>query len=242
MAATVFQRSNGSYYVRLFSADHELWVSLRTKDCTLAKLRSAVLHSQLASATLLSGGNFMLTREHMKRIVRQFVRDTLERCEEDRADRTKITESEREATYYGLSDAFDAASDQLRTNDLTAITPTVDQLLTTHGLALEKNSTAYRVFSRLVLQGFISVLKVEGERWDSGEEESIDLNGTPAAVAAPGRLRTDSAVVNGASVEATSGTPSKPSKLLSIVITAYFKEHKREPRTDSQIKAVSTNL
>jgi hypothetical protein len=62
MAATVFQRSNGSYYVRLFSADQELWLSLRTKDCTVAKLRSAVLHGHLASATLLSGGNFMTTR------------------------------------------------------------------------------------------------------------------------------------------------------------------------------------
>jgi hypothetical protein len=52
-----------------------------------------------------------------------------ERDEEDRADRTRITENEREATYYGLSDAFDAASDQLRTNDLTRIAPTVDKLL-----------------------------------------------------------------------------------------------------------------
>ena len=70
-----------------------------------------------------------MTREDMKRIVRQYVKETLERCEEDRADRTRITEDEREATYYGLSDAFDAASDQLRTNDLTAIAPTVDQLV-----------------------------------------------------------------------------------------------------------------
>ena len=77
MAATVFQRSNGSYYVRLFSADHELWLSLRTKDRTLAKLRAAVLTGRVASATLLSGGGgSMLSRDHMKRIVRQFVRDT----------------------------------------------------------------------------------------------------------------------------------------------------------------------
>jgi hypothetical protein len=89
--------------------------------------------------------------------------------------------------YYGLSDAFDAASDQLRTNDLTAIAPTVDELLHTHGLTLEKDSTEYRLFSRLVLSGFISVLKVEGERWD-GVEETIDfhrddptaLDGSPA--------------------------------------------------------------
>jgi len=102
MAATVFQRSNGSYYVRLFSADQELWLSLRTKNRTQAKLRAAVLNGRLASATLLSagsgGGGSMLTREDMKRIVRQYVTDTLERCEEDRADRTRITENEREAT------------------------------------------------------------------------------------------------------------------------------------------------
>ena len=79
-----------------------------------------------------------MTREDMKGIVRQYVKETLERCEEDRADRTTITETEREATYYGLSDGFDAASDQLRTNDLTAIAPTIDELLSTHGLSLAK--------------------------------------------------------------------------------------------------------
>lgn len=235
MAATVFKRSNGSYYVRLFCSQQELWLSLRTKNRTLAKLRATILHgqlakAQLASATLLSGGaagggGSMLTREHMKRIVQQFVRDTLERCEEDRASRTKITENEREATYYGLSDSFDAASDQLRTNDLTRIAPTVDELLTTHGLTLQKDSTEYRVFSRLVLQGFIGVLKVEAERWDSGEEELIPDTPTPAAV---------NGVVEEAKQEAA---PALPTKLLSAVITAYFKEHKREPRTDSQIKS-----
>jgi hypothetical protein len=120
----------------------------------------------------------MLTRADMKQIVKEFVRDIIEREEEDRASRTKITENDREATYYGLSDAFDAADDQLRRNDLTAIAPTVDQLLTTHGLSLEKDSTEYRLFSRLVLQGFVAALKVEGERWD-GVEEAIDFNSSP---------------------------------------------------------------
>ena len=36
----------------------------------------------------------------MKRIVQQYVMETLERCEADRANRTRITDSEREATYY----------------------------------------------------------------------------------------------------------------------------------------------
>ncbi|MBA2252902.1 MAG: hypothetical protein H0W13_09400, partial [Nitrospirales bacterium] len=57
----------------------------------------------------------LLTREDMRRIVKAFVKETLERGEEDRASRTRITENEREATYYGLSDAFDAARDQLQT-------------------------------------------------------------------------------------------------------------------------------
>jgi integrase len=157
----------------------------------------------------------------MKQVVRQYVREIIERGEEDRASRTKITENEREATYLGLSDTFDAASDQLRTNDLTAIAPTVDELLTTHGLSLEKDSTEYRLFSRLVLQGFMAALKVEGERWD-GEEEAIDFNSSPANDSAP--------TVNGT-------TAPLHTKQLSEVITAYFKEHKREPRTDSQIRS-----
>ena len=162
--AAVFKRSHGFYYLRLFSPQQEIWLSLRTKNRTQAKLRAAVLHGRLASATLHLEGVRRMTREDMKGIVRQYVKETLERCEEDRADRTTITETEREATYYGLSDGFDAASDQLRTNDLTAIAPTIDELLSTHGLSLAKDSTEYRVFSRLVLQGLIGVLKVEGER------------------------------------------------------------------------------
>ena len=93
----------------------------------------------------------------MKEIVKQFVRDIIERGEEDRASRTKIRKNEREDTYLGLSDAFDHASN----HDLTAIAPPVGQLLTTHGLSLEKDSTEYRVFLRLVLQGFMAALKVE---------------------------------------------------------------------------------
>lgn len=117
-------------------------------------------------------------------------------------------------------------------------------MLTTHGLTLEKDSTEYRLLSRLALQGFISVLKVERERWD-GIEEPIDFN---AAAAAPGRLPTDSAASVNPETKTAPSQPNPPSvanaptvanatKPLSEVITAYFKEHKREPRTDSQMKA-----
>ena len=51
MAATVFKRSHGFYYVRLFSTQQEIWLSLRTKNRMQAKLRAAVLHGRLASAT-----------------------------------------------------------------------------------------------------------------------------------------------------------------------------------------------
>ena len=160
-----------------------------------------------------------MIREEMKRIVREYVRETLERCEKDRAERTRIT-VKPPTTVCPMPSTLPAT--QLRTNDLRAITPIVDHLLTTHGLSLEKDSTEYRLFSRLVLQGFISVLKVEGERWDSGEEEL-----TPTA-----------APVNGTTPErSVASRQPTPTKLLSAVITAYFKEHKREPRTDSQIRA-----
>lgn len=224
MSSTVFKHPRGYYYLRLFLSGQEVWTSLRTKDHSVAELRAAVLNGRIASAKLVQSGGQSMTRAAMKEIVKRFVGDIIERGEEDRASRTKITENEREATYYGLSDAFDAASDQLRRNDLTAITPTVDELMTTHGLSLEKGSTEYRLFSRLVLQGFMAALKVEGERWD-GVEEAIDFNSSPTAAAT---------TRNGAS----HATPAPPStKLLSEVITAYFKEHKREPRTDSQIKS-----
>ena len=32
MAATVFKRSHGFYYLRLFSTQQEIWLSLRTKN------------------------------------------------------------------------------------------------------------------------------------------------------------------------------------------------------------------
>jgi hypothetical protein len=72
----------------------------------------------------------------------------------------------------------------------------------------------------------MAALKVEGERWD-GEEEPIDCNSLPVTDSTP--------TANGTLAKA----PAPPAtKLLSTVITAYFKEHKREPRTDSQIKSV----
>lgn len=45
-----------------------------------------------------------MIRADMKQIVKQFIGDIIERWEEDRALRTKITENEREATGLGLSD------------------------------------------------------------------------------------------------------------------------------------------
>jgi hypothetical protein len=105
MAATVFKRSNGSYYVRLFSADQELWLSLCTKDYTLAKLRAAVLHGHLALATLLSAGGSMLTREHMKRIGNSYgtrLSGVKRIGQTVRGSPREIAQlyNEREATYY----------------------------------------------------------------------------------------------------------------------------------------------
>ena len=95
--------------------------------------------------------------------------------EEDRASRTRITESQREAIGLGLSDAFDNTLDQLQTNNLTPIAATVDELLKAHGLALQKDSMEYRVFSRLVLKGRMVALKVDAGRWsgEDGEGEPI---------------------------------------------------------------------
>ena len=95
MAATVFKRPAGSFYIRLFLSRREIWTSLRTKDPCIARLRGAVLTGRIASATLLSEG--YMTRENMKQIVKQFVREIIQRGEEDRASRTKIMESERQA-------------------------------------------------------------------------------------------------------------------------------------------------
>ena len=108
MSATVFKRPGGCFYVRLFPSGQEIWASLRTKDPTIASLRAAVLTGRIASAKLVQSGGQSMTRADMKEIVKQFVKDIIERGEEDRASRTKLTENEREATYYGLSDAFDA--------------------------------------------------------------------------------------------------------------------------------------
>jgi len=221
MAATVFKRPAGSFYIRLFLSRREIWTSLRTKDPCIARLRGAVLTGRIASATLLSEG--YMTRENMKQIVKQFVREIIQRGEEDRASRTKIMESERQATDLGLSDCFDAANDQLRTNDLTAIAPTVDGLLRTHGLSIEKDSTEYRVFSRLVLSGYMAALKVEGERWREGDERVEGLTLEETALGGDSQ-----------NTESDSRPLAVP---VTQVITAYFKENKREPRTDSQIKS-----
>jgi hypothetical protein len=40
MAATVFKRSKGSYYVRLFFSQQEIWLSFRTKNSSIASCLS----------------------------------------------------------------------------------------------------------------------------------------------------------------------------------------------------------
>jgi integrase len=233
MSATVFKRPGGSYYVRLFFARQELWISLRTKDEAEARLRGAVLGGRVASAKLVEGGGPRMTREDMKRIVRQFVSETIEQGEEDRASRTRITENEREAIGLGLSDAFDNTLDQLQTNNLTPIAATVDELLKTHGLALQKDSMEYRVLSRLVLQGRMAALKIDAERWsgEEGEPVSLTVSGNGAVFSNSGESKPSRLP------SATERGSNATTKLLSDVITAYFRENKREPRTDSQIKS-----
>ena len=95
MSATVFKRPGGCFYVRLFPSGQEIWASLRTKDPTIASLRAAVLTGRIASAKLVQSGGQSMTRADMKEIVKQFVKDIIERGEEDRASRTKLTENER---------------------------------------------------------------------------------------------------------------------------------------------------
>ena len=153
------------------------------------------------------------------------VRETIEQVEDEIADSARIKDSEREGAYLGLSNAFDNASDQLLTNDLKPIEPTVDTLLTTHGLTLAKDSTDYRVFSRLVLKGRMRALQEEAKRWDGDEDdESVET-----VYRAPDSTTT-------AKDQQEQASSKETSTALSEVIEAYFKEHKREPRTDSQIR------
>jgi hypothetical protein len=75
MAATVCKRSKGSYYVRLFFSQQEIWLSLRTKNSSIARLRGAVLRVAWSSAKLTEAGGQGMTRTDMKRIVQEYVRD-----------------------------------------------------------------------------------------------------------------------------------------------------------------------
>lgn len=232
----IFKPRARCYHVRLFIDSNEIWVSLRTKDRTTAKLRADSLVGRISSAKLIHRGRLdrlrgrapqgmsTFTRDDMRRIVRQWVKETIEEAEDEIAESARITDSQREGVSLCLSDAFDNASDQLLTNNLKPIEATVDTLLATHGLTLEKDSTDYRVFSRLVLKGRMKALQEEAKRWD-GEDEGEDVEAVYHHPA------TDTTAKD--QPQANSQETTAP---LSEVIEAYFKEHKREPRTDSQIR------
>jgi integrase len=116
----------------------------------------------------------MLTEKQIKQIVRDYVKGTLNDCEELRTVRKKVSLDKLEATeesyHYLLSDAREA----LATNDLKHVQHSVDILLSDKGISIDSGSKEYRVLSREVLKGLVQILEVEIERLSGNYDNTFD--------------------------------------------------------------------
>lgn len=105
-----------------------------------------------------------MTQEQIEALVQEYLSTTLEKCEEERIDRGRVSEAELEATWLALSDLLDSTAMNLTEHDYRKIAPTVDELLSLHKLTLDKTSPAYKKLCRSVLVAQQRVVKMEMER------------------------------------------------------------------------------
>lgn len=110
-------------------------------------------------------------------------------------------------------DFLEEAAGELLNNNFVRVASAADDLLTKHGLSVERDSLDWKRLCRGLLVGFQEVLRTE-------------LRGLEGDYALP--------------PVSTAAQPSAilpPTKLFSEVSAVYFKENTRAPRTDAQIQA-----
>lgn len=155
-----------------------------------------------------------MTPSQIRALVAEYVNATLETVEEYSLTHTR-TDSEREATSLAITDQLDDSTSELLNNDFHRIATTADDLLTKHGLTVERDSFDWKRLCHGLLVGLQTALQAELRHVEGDFTPQAHNNRT-----ANGKAET--LIV---------------SKRFSEISALYFAEHKRAPRTDGQIKS-----
>lgn len=159
----------------------EILKSLRCSSYRRARLLGAQWEGNLAKLfTILRTHHQVMTQEQIDALVQEYLSTTLDRCEQERIDRGRMSEEEQEATWLALSDLLDSTVMNLTDHDYRRISPTVDELLASHKLTLAKTSPAYKKLCRSVLVAQQRVVKMEMDRLSGNYLEEHPLHPTSA--------------------------------------------------------------
>ena len=166
-----------------------------------------------------------MTSTEIEALVSRWMESRLEESEDYRAVCGSVDEDYREGVYIVLSDQFHEADEALVSCDYRSVEKEADALLQSAGIKLDHTGKDFGRFCRRLLRAKQAVLRIEADRWEGEYPEDVAV--------ATMRPQLAQGVTHAAPVL----PPVKASPPFSEVVTDYFKENTRAPRTDSQVKA-----
>lgn len=228
--ATLFLRSHSrtpSYYLRFLVpaflrgilAQREVWKCLWTANYQEAKLRASIWEGKVSRLLLTVKENRAhMTPNQITSLVQQYLSASIQEAEEERLTRT-LGDDEREAISLGLMNALENTESRLMQNDFSRISSEADELLFSHQIPFDNQSPEYKRLCRELLIAKQKLLKLELDRIDGNYwNEPLALTVVDA-----GHDRSTLSLV--------------ASRQVAEIMTLYFKENQRKPRTDAQIQS-----
>ena len=101
-----------------------------------------------------------MTPQQISALVAEYVNATLETVEEYSLTNTR-TDSEREATSLAITDQLEDSTSELLNNDFHRVATTANDLLTKHGVTVERDSLDWKRLCRGLLVGLQTALQTE---------------------------------------------------------------------------------
>ncbi len=125
----------------------------------------------------LMGLGSEMDRNHLKRLVRNYIQEMLERDEGWRIERTRpLTTDELEGESYALSDLYDDTTDSLAVMNLEGAKPLVDALLKDQNITdVLPDSTDYKALAFKLLRANQVLSKIFLARSEGNYERAEDL-------------------------------------------------------------------
>lgn len=129
----------------------QLWKSLRTRSRVVADIQAARWEGRVVRLfPYLMKFAPSMTSEQIQWLVAEYVNATLDTVEEFSLTQSR-TDSEREAASLAITDQLDDSTADLLNNDFHRVATTANDLLTKHGLTVERDSLDWKRLCRGLL-------------------------------------------------------------------------------------------